>query len=221
MPSFGHLAIMLKQLIKKTSLYYPLRNWMQKRRQETELLKWRNNGCPVPPPHLVKQKFIRQYARQYRLKIFVETGTYYGDMVEAMRDIFDRIYSIELSYEFYKAAKKRFRTKKHIELIYGDSGKEIEQIMKQICQPALFWLDGHYSNGATAKGENDTPIYEELRHIFNGEDQGHVILIDDARYFGTDPAYPTINELKKFIKSNRNNVKIDLQDDCLRIVTNA
>jgi hypothetical protein len=89
--------------------------------------------------------------------------------------------------------------------------------MNKIDQPALFWLDGHYSAGVTAKGEKDTPIYEELNQILSSKDKGHVIIIDDARCFGTDPNYPSIKELIDFIKSIRINLDIVIQDDCILI----
>ena len=58
---------------------------------------WKRGGQPLPPPHAVKQTLLRQVARTLRLRVLVGTGTYEGDMVEAMKGDFDRIYSIEIS----------------------------------------------------------------------------------------------------------------------------
>jgi len=138
-------------------------------------------------------------------------------MVDAMKKNFDRIYSIELSNELYENAKNRFKGEEHIELIHGDSGIELNNIMDRINQPALFWLDGHYSGGVTARGDKDTPIYEELKHIINAPDNGHVIIIDDARFFGRQRAYPSIEELSDFIRSKRPDANIVIQDDSIRI----
>lgn len=60
---------------------------------------------------------------------------------------------MELSKELYEKARKRFRGEKHIELIWGYSGVEMEKIMGKLGQPALFWLDGHYSAGETARSD--------------------------------------------------------------------
>jgi hypothetical protein len=207
----------LKQIIKKMSLYYPLKNWLTKRKQKKELFEWERTGKPAPSPHIIKQQTLLTYARSFGLKNLVETGTLYGDMVEAMKNDFDRIYSIELSTELYEEAKERFQKEENIELIHGDSGIELKNVIKKINQPTLFWLDGHYSGGVTAKGNNDTPIYEELNHILNAEDRDHVIIIDDARLFGSDPAYPSIEELNEFIESKRSDVKIIVQEDSIRI----
>ena len=134
-----------------------------------------------------------------------------------MKNFFDKIYSIELLRENFEKAKNRFKWNRHIEIIWGDSGKELGKIMKMISQPALFWLDGHYSGKNTAQGEEITPIYKELEHILSSRDLGHVIVIDDARCFGTDPDYPTIEALKKYIQSKRRNVRITVENDSIRI----
>lgn len=89
--------------------------------------------------------------------------------------------------------------------------------MSILDQPALFWLDGHYSGGETAQGEKDTPIYEELDRILDAPDRDHVIIIDDARCFGRDRDYPSIQELSDFVRSRRPNVDIAVQDDSIRI----
>jgi hypothetical protein len=149
--------------------------------------------------------------------VLVETGTFLGDMVEAMKRHFDKIYSIELSEELFGKAKHRFASESHITLIHGDSGKALEEVMKELTQPTLFWLDGHYSAGITAKGEMDTPICEELKHILNARPLGHVIIIDDARAFGNDPAYPRVEELREFVGSKRESV-MTVEDDTIRIV---
>jgi len=215
---------LLKQIIKKTPLYYPLRNckvkmhnWKVKRRRVKTIVEWERKGKPVPPPAIVKRRTLQAYAKRFKLKILVETGTSYGNTVQAMKDSFDRLYSIELGKELYERAKVRFKGVKHIEIIHGDSGHELGNVINRIDQPALFWLDGHYSAGVTARGDKDTPIYEELHHILNAPDRGHVIIVDDARCFGTDPAYPSIGELSDFIKSKNPNTDIVVQDDSIRI----
>ena len=89
--------------------------------------------------------------------------------------------------------------------------------MERLQQPALFWLDGHYSAGDTARGEKDTPLYEELEQILRAPDLGHVIVIDDARCFGSDPAYPTLPALTAYVRSRRPEVEIAVADDSIRI----
>jgi hypothetical protein len=208
----------LKDIIKKTALYVPLRNWRNLTRQKNELIRWEKDGRPAPPPHLIKQQTLRNIAEKFELEVLVETGTYYGDMVEAMKTHFSQIYSIELSEELYEKAKKRFDGAENVTIIHGDSGVELGKLTGIIKKPALFWLDGHYSAGVTVRGDKDTPIFEELTHIFNANLRKYVIIIDDARCFGNNPAYPSIEELNDFIKTNRPDAEIEVKDDSIRII---
>lgn len=170
-----------------------------------------------PPLHSVKQKAIKDLAKKFDINILVETGTYQGEMVEAMKPYFEQIYSIELSEKLYQEAKKIFDKEKNIKIIQGDSGVKLKSLLEEIKEPALFWLDGHYSAGITAQGDKDTPIYEELTHIFNANLSKDVIIIDDARCFGRDSDYPSIKELSNFVKTNRPNANIEIKDDSIRI----
>ena len=88
-------------------------------------------GIEEYPPHIIKQRNIILYAHQYNLKIFVETGTYHGDMLEVLKNEFGLLYSVELSHDLFLKAKEKFRKTRHIKLIQGDIVKEL----------ALFWLD--------------------------------------------------------------------------------
>jgi len=206
----------IKKKLKDTTFYWLIWNWRLKKRQSREIKKWRILGFPNPPPHYYKQQVLKHYAEKYNIRIFVETGTYLGDMVEAMKASFDKIYSIEISQDFFNRTKKRFKSEEKLKLIWGDSGKKLKNVCDEINQPALFWLDGHYSGGKTEKGEKETPIFEELSHIIK-KDIRNVIIIDDARCFGRIPDYPSIPQLKKFIISKRNDVNIIVLKDMIRI----
>jgi hypothetical protein len=195
----------IRRLVARTPLGRPLRNWATRRRQKRDYAAWTRAGRPVPPPHLAKQRAL------------VETGTFAGDMVEAMKHRFDRIVSIELSRDFHEQAVRRFRGDRNVELVHGDSGVALGPIVARLDRPALFWLDGHYSAGATAKGERETPILEELRQILEAPDLGHVIVVDDARLFGADPAYPTLADLQAFVLAKRPGLAVEVENDSIRI----
>ena len=184
---------------------------------EQKILDWVEAGLPAPPPHAVKQAVVRDFARRFNTGTLVETGTYFGAMVEAMRPYFGHIYSIELSEQLFKNAQARFRGQPNITLIQGDSGKAIRSVLAELTQPALFWLDGHWSDGVTARGDSNTPVREELAAILSAPDLPHVILIDDAREFGRDPAYPTIDELRKLFAERRPQYRFLVDTDIIRI----
>jgi hypothetical protein len=198
-----------------------VRRWRVARRDAREVRDWQAAGRPVPPPHSVKQRVLREYAAAYRLRVFVETGTYFGDMVAAMLGRFDEIYSIELSGQLHEHARERFRGRPHVHLFLGDSARLLPGILDRLPGPALFWLDGHYSGDITARGDRETPILDELDHIYSRPARGHVVVIDDARCFGVDPAYPARAEVEALVRRRRADVDIVTDADSIRITPGA
>jgi hypothetical protein len=173
----------------------------------------------LPPPHIVKQKAIEEFREKFQINILVETGTYLGDMVEAQRTSFEKIYSIELSEKLFNRAVKRFKDNSHITILQGDSGVVLNKLITEIDQPALFWLDGHYSGGITAKAEKECPVPEELDTILKSS-LPHIILIDDARLFNGTQDYPTIEEIKNMINKRDDSYLLEIKDDIIRITFN-
>jgi hypothetical protein len=208
----------LVKIFKKFPMYFTIRTKLIQKHDIKHLKEWEQNGRKGSPPHIIKEKVLKEYAKKFNLKTLVETGTYYGDMINALKEDFGKIYTVELDEFLFKTAKKRFAASNHIEVIHGDSGEKIKEIIQKINRPTLFWLDGHASGGETAKGEKDTPIYEELNVILKSKNLNHVIIIDDARCFGNEPDYPTLDELKKFIFSKRDNLEITVEFDSIRII---
>jgi predicted O-methyltransferase YrrM len=169
----------------------------------------------------VKRATVRAYARRFGARTLVETGTYLGDMVEAMKDEFDRIYSIELGEELYRKACQRFRDYPEIVLLRGDSADVLPKLVPKLDGAILFWLDGHWSEGITARGRKETPIVEEVECILRARNPGHVILVDDARLFGTNPAYPTLDEVRRHVHSIRPQMDLRVEADIMRVTPEA
>ena len=190
---------------------------MYRRYFEREHNKWISEGKSLPVSHLSKQNALKKIANQYNLSILVETGTYLGDMVFALQKDFEKIYSIELSEMFYIKAKERFGITGNIYLLVGDSGKKLKELVPQLMAPVLFWLDGHYSGGTTAKGERECPVYEELDAIFHSH-HNHVIIIDDARLFNGNNDYPAMEDLKNYVTSKRPSYQFILENDAIQLI---
>ena len=145
----------------------------------------------------------------------IETGTYKGEMIEATKNIFDRIVSIEIDRELYLNATKKFAENPKIKIIEGDSGIVLSSVLRSIGDDCLFWLDGHYSGAGTSKSDINTPIIKELTCIFENYPGRYVILIDDARCFDGTSDYPDINLIKKMAMER--NLKFDVKTDIIRI----
>jgi hypothetical protein len=56
------------------------------------------------------------------------------------------------------------------------------EIVGQLHCPSLFWLDGHYSGGVTARGGLGAPVVRELVASFASK-RRRILLFDDARLF--------------------------------------
>jgi len=197
--------------------YDPISLWLHRRKDRRKYARWLRTGRPMPPPHLAKQLVMRDFIDRYGLKVFVETGTFQGNMVESVKGDFDELYSIELSDGLFERAARRFRHDSHVHILHGDSGKVLPELIKKITRPTLFWLDGHYSGGRTACGEKETPVSEELNAILNHPVPGHVILIDDARCFTGKNDYPTVEKLRETILARRPDHRFEVETDILRI----
>ena len=169
-----------------------LHRWLQRRKDQKELDAWEKSGRPQPPPQPFKKKLVRDIARRYGTRVLVETGTNWGNTVASSLGAFDVIYSIELFDELYEKAVRRFARHPKVKLRHGDSAHELPRILDELREPALFWLDAHYSGDDTARADVDTPIVQELNTISTHPEQRHVILIDDARLFDGTNGYPTM-----------------------------
>jgi hypothetical protein len=179
--------------------------------------RWRRQGKPPPAPPSVKRAIIRDCAAKHGLDVLVETGTFLGGTVQAMLPHFRKIYSIELSEALYNRAVKRFSGSDKVVLLQGDSAARLPSVLRSLTEPALFWLDGHYSAGYTAKGSKETPVIEELEAILTSS-LDHAILVDDARLFDGTHDYPTVDGVRDLIGRIRNDYSVSVADDIIRVL---
>jgi len=207
------LSVYIKHLLRSSVAW----DAFQRVKDRSRVALWEKAGKPEPPPHVIKRDILLSHATMYKCPILIESGTYLGDMIYAMRDRFQTIVSIELSNDLAKRAKRRFRAYPHIQILSGDSGEVLPQILSNISTPCLLWLDGHYSGGVTAIGRAETPVMKELMTILRHEVKHHVILVDDARCFNGTKGYPTIDELKALITQNGPSYDLSIANDVIQI----
>lgn len=178
--------------------------------------EWIARGRPLPAPDFVKHNTVLEFAGRFNVPVFIETGTYLGNMLSAVKHAFPKVYSIELGKDLFEQARRNFAGDKHVTILLGDSGEILGQILDRIQQPCLFWLDGHFSEGITARSALDTPIRAELSHILKHPmARRHIILIDDARLFTGELDYPTIQELEDLTAPCFSHFEV--RDDIVRI----
>lgn len=180
---------------------------------------WWLQGRPIPTPHSVKQRLLRDVARQYGTRIMVETGTYRGDMVNAMKGSFAAIHSVEVYEPLFRKAVDQFAPYGWITIHLGNSAEVFETLLPELNSPTLFWLDGHYSGKGTGGDAQTVPVMGELEQISRLPDR-HAILIDDAREFTGNNGYPTLDKIRVWAVENGYN-DIEVADDVIRILPPA
>jgi hypothetical protein len=117
---------------------------------------------------------------------FVETGTYMGETILRFIDDFENLYTIELSNNFYEDFNKKNYNRDKLKSILGDSSEKIKEVIDELKDKTIFFLDGHYSSCGTARGDKDVPLCEELKIINDYFNYESLIIIDDLRLFGTN-----------------------------------
>ena len=176
---------------------------------------WILRGRPERSPHLLKQKVVRAYGEKFGLKTLVETGTYYGEMVAAMKNRFDRIYSIEFMPALAERATKKFAHYPHIRIFCGDSQVEMARVLALLNGPALCWLDAGYYGWVGKQGDQQR-LAAELEMILS-HPFPHVILLDDARGLTGREGVPSVSDVQSHVESKFPQRAVEVEHDIMRI----
>jgi hypothetical protein len=154
----------------------------------------------------LKYSLLSELKRMFEIELFIETGTFHGNTTAIAATVFDEVHSIEIFPEFYFKAKDMLKKAQHVHLHLGDSGTILNQLLPLYPKKTLFYLDGHFDGGISGKGDQNTPIREELAAIRNSGKSDSIILIDDIFDFQESlyskeitntcfDGYPTLKEL--------------------------
>lgn len=177
----------------------------------------------------LKIEYLKKYGSG---KIFVETGTYFGDTVQLALDAgYQHVHTIELNAELYEKCVERFKNdSERVTLWFGDSVDYIPKIVDLLDQPATFWLDAHASGPLRGGRYAPCPLVLELQSIFGKKtlkfsDKGtetvlqkssintHTILIDDRRLLGSaEWGYVQEQEIMDLLFAINPNYKIHYLD---------
>ncbi len=168
------------------------------------VLDWWGRECDPPPPSARKRQLLHETLCFHRLQVAIETGTFLGDTTAFLADRCHSVITMELDPGLAARARERFHDREEVTVLEGDSGELLKGVLAGVDEPALFWLDGHFSGVhegvQTARGEADTPLRSELETIVAWPyAPASAILIDDARMFGL-PDYPTLDEIREMVR---------------------
>jgi hypothetical protein len=156
---------------------------------------WILRGRPARSPHLLKQKVVREYGEKFGLRTLVETGTYYGEMVAAMKSRFDRIYSIEFVPALAERSIRKFARYEHVRIFCGDSRVVMPEVGME-----------------TDKQRLSAEMEMILSHPYP-----HIVLLDDARCLTGQNGIPTVSDVKSYIESKFPQRSVEVEFDVMRI----
>jgi hypothetical protein len=120
---------------------------------------------------------------------YIETGCYHGNGLVHVADHYERAHSIELSETWYKHCAERFKDKPTLHVHFGNSKYVLPELLAKINEPVTVYLDGHFSAGETAIGEelvdgvSSAPLLAELE-VLQQRSYDDIIIIDDCRMLG-------------------------------------
>lgn len=123
---------------------------------------------------------------------FIETGTWYGDAVQAAFNVGMTAESCELNDKFYMITKDRFEHQKEIRIYQLPSYKFLPIAHSK--RKSIFWLDAHLPD-LYVHNENQRPIKESIKYPLEVELEliskkenfsKSIIVIDDMRIYRND-----------------------------------
>ena len=166
-------------------------------------------------------------------KVFIETGTFKGETISAIADMFSEIHTFELNERWYKKAVSKFKDRRHINCHYGDSAEGMKKILRNISDPIVFWLDAHYCGPETSFGIEEVPLLRELA-VIAPRKQKDIIIIDDVFLLGRRRTFEyenispfecnweniTIESIKTAIHWTPNSLMVRHDNNLLLIFTN-
>jgi hypothetical protein len=187
-------------------------------KQHVRALWTYDHGRVGPPAPRTKRRQLLGLFREGRHDVIVESGTYLGGTVEAFLDHAARIVSIELDPALAEQAAGRFAGQPHVQIVHGDSTVELPRALRGIAEPPLVWLDGHFSGGVTALGDESEPAATILDLLAReGLPHGTTVVVDDLRLFGADPAWPSLETLLGSARAAFPQARIHAEVDALVI----
>lgn len=164
-----------------------------------------------------KVELLQTYRDEYDLKVLVETGLYNGRGSGMEVSGVDVYVAIDWQPDNVHAARTALEGR-HAAVILGDSAFALPIALREIKEPALFWLDAHAIDDDPDSWP-DCPLLVELdaitQHRHDNELE-HVVLIDDLRQLGQLRGAPTLDELREH--AGRRWRIVDEADDVMRLL---
>ncbi len=134
----------------------------------------------------IPQQLVLWARDTFGARRFVETGTNRAVTAVWAAEHFAHVITIEGQRELYEANVNAYGHRTNLTFLVGDSRKQLAPALASFDGPAVIWLDAHWCGEGTFGVTTQCPVIEEVAAV-NRSHPGHVILIDDARFFTATP----------------------------------
>ncbi|HEY4328599.1 MAG TPA: hypothetical protein VGN88_02595 [Phycisphaerae bacterium] len=148
----------------------------------------------------VPRELVLAARQRFKIRNFVETGTFRGDTAHFAAQYFDQVVTIEFDPKRFIECKRRFAGMPRVTCLLANSPTALRLLIPELKGPTLYWLDAHW-NGDAKSRQYECPVMEEVAAINEIKHEAY-ILVDDARYFIAPPpppcdidAWPSVAEL--------------------------
>lgn len=172
----------------------------------------------------IPKAVVLEMAKLNNCTLFVETGTYHGQTARWASQHFNVVHTIERSEKLFNSYGKNLSHIRSVTAHMGDSRVILPRVVKEFQgERALYWLDGHWSGGDTAGGDDECPLLSELACLSGRTED--IILIDDARLFLRSPPpphnpvhWPTISDVIYALPAGREKPFVQIADDVIFVL---
>lgn len=135
----------------------------------------------------IHEALALQLRDKYGLKVLIETGTYCGASSLWAKDNGFIVYTVEADKDRWENLTTTFRRYEDtIHFYRGDTRDMLPVILEAVKEPALIFLDAHYSQSVGG----GIPLMKEIEAIKKRR-LHHIVMIDDARLFGEGVDWPS------------------------------
>lgn len=105
---------------------------------------------------VAKNQFA-QLIKQFKIKTFIETGTYHGVTTEWLSSLVKTVHTIEINENYQTIAKERLESLQNVHMHIGNSPEVLSHILPLVTVPVMFFLDAHWGTYC--------PLNDELKAI--------------------------------------------------------
>lgn len=121
--------------------------------------------------------------------VFVEGGTHLGNTSYWAAEHFNTVHTIEAAKTFFDEFALLPDKPANVRSYFGTTTERLPEILKSCSSSAIFWLDSHWSAGASFGEGDECPLLQEIDLIYQFASDPF-IFIDDARLFLSPPPPP-------------------------------